>query len=154
MPSTHSALICGRQVTIRGVNVDGSPWMCARDVVLALGYSNGHAKHLARTQVEREQRRPLRELDTSSRAQDIYVDEAALRHLASRRKEAPEFAKALLDWCERDLLPHLRGPSTKPTQPSAEPTQPSAEPTQPSAEAASPCSPRSPQTICTARCSV
>jgi prophage antirepressor-like protein len=107
MTATFTATMGDRAISVRGLSVDGAPWLNARDVALALGYSKGNAAHLVRSQVAREQRRQLRELDPSSNALDMFVNEDALFHLAGRRKG--DLASALLEWLEATVLPSLRG---------------------------------------------
>ena len=72
---TFQNLICGREVSLHTVLVDGAPWFRGNDIADSLDYANSH--QAIRHHIDEEDRAPLKDLIKDSDATPLKYNEGA-----------------------------------------------------------------------------
>ena len=119
---TFKNLICGREVSLHTVLVDGTPWFRGNDVADSMDYANSH--QAIRHHIDDEDRAPLKDLITNPDAGPLkyhegsqtFISEFGLYSLilGSRKPQA----KIMQRWVTHEVLPNIRqsAQDTKSTQ--------------------------------------
>ena len=119
---TFKNLICGREVSLHTVLVDGTPWFRGNDVADSMDYANSH--QAIRHHIDDEDRAPLKDLIKDSDATPLKYNEGAQTFisefgvysliLGSRKPQA----KIMQRWVTHEVLPNIRqsAQDTKSTQ--------------------------------------
>ena len=126
---TFQNLICGREVSLHTVLVDGAPWFRGNDVADSLDYANSH--QAIRHHIDEEDRAPLKDLMKDSDTTPLKYNEGAQTFinefglysliLGSRKPQA----KIMQRWVTHEVLPNIRqsAQDTKSTQSTNSETQ-------------------------------
>ena len=119
---TFKNLICGREVSLHTVLVDGTPWFRGNDVADSMDYANAH--QAIRHHIDDEDRAPLKDLikdsDTTPlkyhEGSQTFISEYGLYSIimGSRKPQA----KIMQRWVTHEVLPNFRqsAQDTKSTQ--------------------------------------
>ena len=126
---TFKNLICGREVSLHSVLIDGAPWFRGNDVADSMDYAN--SRQAIRHHIDDEDRAPLKDLITDPDATPLkyhegsqtFISEFGLYSLilGSRKPQA----KIMQRWVTHEVLPNFRqsAQDTKSTQDTQSETQ-------------------------------
>ena len=126
---TFKNLICGREVSLHSVLIDGAPWFRGNDVADSMDYAN--SRQAIRHHIDDEDRAPLKDLITDPDAAPLkyhegsqtFISEFGLYSLilGSRKPQA----KIMQRWVTHEVLPNFRqsAQDTKSTQDTQSETQ-------------------------------
>ena len=119
---TFQNLICGREVSLHTICIDGAPWFRGNDIADSLDYANSH--QAIRHHIDEEDRAPLKDLMKDSDTTPLKYNEGAQTFisefglysliLGSRKPQA----KIMQRWVTHEVLPNFRqsAQDTKSTQ--------------------------------------
>ena len=126
---TFKNLICGREVSLHTVLIDGAPWFRGNDIADSMDYAN--SRQAIRHHIDDEDRAPLKDLITDPDATPLkyhegsqtFISEFGLYSLilGSRKPQA----KIMQRWVTHEVLPNIRqsAQDTKSTQDTHSETQ-------------------------------
>ena len=109
---TFKNLICGREVSLHTVLIDGAPWFRGNDIADSMDYAN--SRQAIRHHIDDEDRAPLKDLITDPDATPLkyhegsqtFISEFGLYSLmlGSRTPQA----KIMQRWVTHEVLPNIR----------------------------------------------
>ena len=119
---TFKNLICGREVSLHTVLIDGAPWFRGNDIADSMDYAN--SRQAIRHHIDDEDRAPLKDLITDPDATPLKYHEGSQTFISeyglysiimgSRKPQA----KIMQRWVTHEVLPNFRqsAQDTKSTQ--------------------------------------